>query len=461
MKWCLLCGLILASVWPARAEERPSVCVIAIREDITHNTLFLIQRGLREAAAQRAAALVLDMETNGGRVDTTEKIIKLLERTPLPSATYVNTKAYSAGAFISAATDKIYMAPGSVIGAATPVMLIPGQGVQELPKSYEEKIGSAMRALIRATAQHKGHASDVFEAMVDADIELTRDGTVISPKGKLLTLTNDEAARRYGDPPTPLLSAGTIGSLDDVITTFGYTNAVVTTVEPHGFEVLARWITTISPLLIMIGMAAIYFELKTPGLGIPTVIAVIAFSLYFLGFFIAGLAGQEELVLFAVGLALLLVEIFVLPGFGVAGVSGIGLILVSLLMAMVEKWPGAPMLTWPDLEIPVLRVAGGFVGSVVVMFILGRYLPQSTLFRKMELAAATSSTDGYTTAAHAPTPLLHATGIADTQLRPSGKGRFGDQIVDVVTEGDLIEKGTPIKVSAVQGSRVVVTRVTG
>ncbi|MCG3150379.1 MAG: hypothetical protein PCFJNLEI_03863 [Verrucomicrobiae bacterium] len=461
MKRLMLPVLLLAVALPGWvfAADRPTVCVIAIREDITHNTLFLVQRGLREAAAIRATALVLDMETNGGRVDITEKIIKLLEQSPYKTATYVNSKAYSAGAFIAAATDKIYMAPGSVIGAATPVMLIPGQGVQELPKSYEEKIGSAMRALIRATAQQNGHDAEVFEAMVDADIELSRDGTTISPKGKLLTLTNDEAARAFGEPPKPLLSAGTLKSLDELFPTFGYTNAAVTTVEPHGFEVLGRWISLASPLLIMIGMAAIYFEMKTPGLGIPTVVAVIAFAIYFLGFFVAGLAGQEEIVLFAIGLALLLVEIFVLPGFGIAGISGIALILVSLLMAMVERWPGAPMITWPELEIPVLRVAGGFVGSVIIMLLLGKYLPQTSLFQKLELSTSTSVAAGYTTSAGTAASLLNATGTAETQLRPSGKGRFGSQLVDVITEGDLIEKGAVIRITEVHGSRVVVTRV--
>jgi len=153
------------------------------------------------------------------------------------------------------------------------------------------------------------------------------------------------------------------------------------------------------------------------------------------------------------------VEIFVIPGFGVAGVAGIGLILASLLMAMVERWPGTPSLGWPEFEVPILRVAAGFVGSVVVMVLLGRYLPQTTLFRKFELSASTSAAEGYTTSTGAAAALLNTAGIAETQLRPSGKGRFGDQLVDVVTEGDLIEKGTAIKIIQVQGSRVVVTRV--
>ena len=170
---------------PSRADEASSktVCVLTIHEDITRNTVYLIRRGLRDAEEKRAAALVLDMQTNGGRVDATEEIIRLLENAPMKTYTFVNDKAYSAGAYIAAATDKIFMSPGSVIGAATPVIL--GEsGVQELPKSYEEKLSSAMRARIRATAQEKGYNPDVFEAMVDAGLAASRGGRLYSPRGE-------------------------------------------------------------------------------------------------------------------------------------------------------------------------------------------------------------------------------------------------------------------------------------
>jgi membrane-bound serine protease (ClpP class) len=451
--------LLLSLPTALPASEANAVVVIQIHEDITHNTLFLVRRGLKEAAAKKADAIVLDMDTNGGAVSTTEEIIRLLERAPLKTYTYVNLKAYSAGAFIAAATDKIFMGPGSVIGAATPVMLIPGQGIQDLPKSYEEKLGSAMRALIRATAQQKGHNADVFEAMVDRDRGLEMHGEEICPKGKLLTLTSEEAARKYGDPPQPLLSAGTVNSLDELLAEVGLTGATVATVKPYGFEVAARWITMLSPLLIMIGMIAIYLEMKTPGIGVPALVAAICFGIYFLGFFVAGLAGWEEAVLFVVGAALLAVEVFVLPGFGIVGALGIACILVALVMAMVGHMPGTPAWPgWPQLQIPVIKVLGGFAGASIAAWILGRYLPKTALFRKLELTAATSAAAGYTASAGSAKSLLGETGVAETMLRPAGKGRFGDQLVDVVTEGDLIEKGVPIKIVLVEGSRVVVTR---
>src|SRR5881296_3333764 len=282
MRSVLMAWLLL---WPValRAGDGQTVFVIDVREDITHNTLFLLRRGLHEAAAKNARAVILDMETNGGRVDVTEEIIQLLEHATVKTYTYVNPKAFSAGAYIAAATDKIYMAPGSVIGAATPLMLGP-DGVATLPKAVEEKMNSAMRALVRATAQQKGHNPDVFEAMVDADRGLTINGKEITPKGKLLTLTSEEARQLYGTPAKPLLSAGTVKTLDELLAKVNLAGATVEHVKPYGFEVAARWITVISPLLIMVGLVAIYLELKAPGLGVPTVVAVICFGIYFAGF---------------------------------------------------------------------------------------------------------------------------------------------------------------------------------
>ena len=345
----------------ATPPETPTVFVVELREGITHNTMYLIRRAMNEAAATKATAVVLDMETNGGRVDATEEIIKLLEHSPAKTYTFVNTKAYSAGAFIAAATDHIYMAPGSVIGAATPVLITPGSGVQEVPKSHQEKITSAMRALMRATAQAKGHNPDVFEAMVDADLGLKIGDKEICPKGKLLTLTNEEAARKYGQPPKPLLSAGTITSLPDVLEKIGLAKAKIVTVKPYGFEVLARWITVLSPLLILVGFVAIWVELKAPGLGLPALVAVTCFGIFFFGYFAAGLAGWEEMALFALGVALLALEIFVIPGFGAAGIGGILAIAAALMLAMVERWPGSTWPTWDQWHVAArtLRIRFG------------------------------------------------------------------------------------------------------
>lgn len=448
----ILC-LALAAL-PVGATTNGPVCVVTVREDISHNTLFLIRRAVREAAAQDAAALIVELDTNGGRVDATEDIIRTLEHAPFKTFAFVNQKAYSAGAFIAAGTDKIFMAPGSVIGAATPVMMMPGQGVQALPKSYEEKISSAMRALIRSTAQQNGHNPDVFEAMVDADAGLVMDGKTITEKGKLLTLTDQEAARVYGLPARALLSAGTVKSVDELLGKVGLAGAGTFTVAPFGFEVLGRWISAIAPLLILVGMVAIYIEIKTPGIGVPALVAVVCFGLYFIGNYAAGLAGWEDVVLFIIGVGLLAAEVFVIPGFGVVGVLGILFVLASLVLGMTQRLPGTPLWPqWADVQWPLLKVAFSFSGSVVVMALLARWLPETRLFKRVEL-----TTTSPVPAAVSGVPV-GATGVAETMLRPAGKGRFGEALVDVVTEGDLIEKGAAIRVAEVAGNRVVVRRV--
>jgi membrane-bound serine protease (ClpP class) len=284
-------------------------------------------------------------------------------------------------------------------------------------------------------------------------------GQVIVAKGKLLTLTNREAAQAYGTPARPLLSAGTVGSLAEMLANVGLAGGTVTRVAPFGFERLARWITTISPLLILIGFLAIWVELTHPGLLLPALVAVICFGLYFLGYFAAGLAGWEVVALFVVGVALLGVEFVLFPGHFLSAALGTVAVVAALVLAMTGWWPGGSQWPdWPQLELPLMKVFGGLIGAVGGAAILSRYLPRSPLFHRMELRAATNTAEGYSSASGAAVTMIGRTGVAETNLRPAGSGRFADRLVDVVTEGDLIERGAPIKIVAVEGARVVVAR---
>jgi membrane-bound serine protease (ClpP class) len=452
---------ILSASMPLTAKEAANdiVYVISVKEDISRSTVYLVRRGLNEAAAAGARAVVVDMDTFGGRVDSAESIMKLLNRAPSPVYTYVDTKAISAGALISAATDKIYMAPGSVIGDAAPIMVTPGEGAKDVPPTLKEKMNSGLRALVRSVAQENGHNPEVFEAMIDPDLELKIGDKMICEKGRLLTLTHKEAEQLVGDPPKSLLSAGTKDSLDAVLKAAHLDGMELRKVEPHGFEVLARWIEPIAPLLIGLGFLAIIIEFYTPGIGIPSIGAAICFGIFFIGYFAAGLAGWEDVALFVIGLVLLAIEVFVIPGFGVVGILGIGLILTSLLMTMTERWPGGPILpAVPDLVPPLMNLGIGIVVAAVAGVIVVRYLPRTTLFKGLELATELNAKQGFSSGGNEWDHLVGATGVAETALRPSGKGRFDGQYVDVATDGDLIDKGTAIRITRVEGSRVYVDR---
>ncbi|HEX4645969.1 MAG TPA: ATP-dependent Clp protease proteolytic subunit, partial [Verrucomicrobiae bacterium] len=240
------------------------VYILPILANIEPPLVYLVRRGVKEAFAAKADLLVLDMKTNGGRLDVTEEIIDIINNFKGETATYVNDRAFSAGAFIAVATRKIYMAPESVIGAAAPIMMSPGgTGVQDMPSTVEVKMNSAVRALVRRVAEKNGYNVDVIEAMIDKNKELVIDGKVLNKKGDILTLTNTEAEREYGDPAKPLLSSGTVGSLEGLLEKLGYGGAERVTIKPTGMETIGTWINAISPVLLIIGIIGIYIELKT------------------------------------------------------------------------------------------------------------------------------------------------------------------------------------------------------
>lgn len=467
-KWFMLAAAVLTGLAApslARGPEVPGtlaakkVYVLPIREDIMPPLVYVVRRGVKEAMEAKADVLVLDMETNGGRGDVTEEIIGIIAKFPGQTVAFVNKKAFSAGAFIGFATQKIYMAPQSVIGAAAPVMAAPGGGVQEIGGTMEIKISSAMSALVRANAEKNGHNPAVADAMVKKTSELKLDDKVINEKGQILTLTDQEAAREYGKPGKPLLSAGTVENVEALLKKLNLGTAQMKRIEPSGMEKLASWINTIAPVLLIIGIAGIYIEFKTPGFGLPGIIGICAFAVYFFGGYVAGLTGLEWVAMFIVGIALVVLELFFFPGTLVLGLTGFGLILVSLVMAMVDLYPGAPSLpTLPQLTVPLNDLALAAVGSVAAILVLSRVLPRTSFYPALVSQGATAM---QTEAAIAATQQKHLgqVGVALSTLRPGGKAQFGDEILDVVTEGDLIEPGRKVRVIGSSGHEAVVEAV--
>jgi membrane-bound serine protease (ClpP class) len=459
-------GLVWSGAWagPEGAEltaPPQRVYVVPVQGDIMPPLTYVVRRGVKEAMEAKADVLVLDMDTNGGRVDVTEEILEIVGRFPGKTITYVNTKAFSAGAFIAVGTSEIYMADEAVIGAAAPMMVVPGGGPTALPESVEAKMTSGIKAMIRAKAERHGHNVDVIEAMIDRNKELVVDGVILNPKGQILTLTASEAVREYGDPPKPLLSAGTYSSLDAMLEGLGYGAAQRVEIRPTGAEQLAFWLNAISPLLLALGLVGIYLEFKTPGFGVPGAAAISALLLYFLGTYIAGLSGIEWIGVFALGLILIALEIFLFPGTLALGMTGAGLLLVSLVMAAADWYPGMPRIpSLPQLHVPLRNLAISGVLAVVAIWVLGMVLPKTPAYA-IFVSQGTSGLRTDERRTQERMTQVGREGVAMSVLRPGGKGLFGDEILDVVTRGEMVPRGARLRIIAHSGPESVVEEIVG
>jgi membrane-bound serine protease (ClpP class) len=395
------------------------------------------------------------MNTYGGRLDAAGDISGALKRTTIPTYTFINTNAGSAGSLIALATRHIYMSPVSAIGAAAPVLA----GGGDLTGTEKDKTLSYWSALVRNSATRNGHNPDIGEAFMDKEKEVKIGERVVHAKGTLLTLNAQEATENINGKP--LLADGIADSVEDLAKKAGLKGALVA-IEPSGFERLAFWITAFAPLLLLLGIICAYLEFKMPGVSMPGILAAICFALFFAGHYLAGLAGWEVVALFVLGVLFVLIEIlFFAHSTIIFGVVGVFLMLASLLWAMIDRYPGETFFPTGDmLAIPLRNLFFTLVAATLVIMVLARYLPKTNLYRRFALM--TTNPPGPSLAGP---PREFATavdltpgmqGTAQTMLRPSGKGRFADHVVDVVTEGEFISAETPITVIQKDGMRVVV-----
>lgn len=430
------------------SARKPLVYQIPIKEQIEPALLYVVRRGVIEAKKEKADAVVFVMDTPGGGVKEAREIISLIGQIDVPVYTFVEKDAYSAGAIIALATKHIYMAPGGVIGAATPLMMSPFGGVEKMPEAIEEKMTSAVAALVRAAAEQGGHDPQLGEAMVRRELGYTVGTNVLSKAGELLTLTASEAEG--------ILSEGTVKDVAAMLEKAGLPDAEIKTLEVTPAERIARFIAAFAPILLMIGLGGIYIEIKTPGFGLPGILGTAALVLFFFGHHLAGLAGMEDVIIFIIGFTLLFLEVFVVPGFGVLGISGIALILVSLLNAMTWKVPGHFWPTFNDgtLQHAIGTLALGLTGTAVAGYLAGKYLPASRVFRPMLI----DQQSGNSTAQEV-SNLTGKTGVAEMNLHPAGRALFGDDRVNVITRGEFIGKGSAVRVIETQGNRIVVEKI--
>jgi membrane-bound serine protease (ClpP class) len=441
------------------AKEDDLIYVIPVRGQISRGLVYVVRRGINEAKSKHAGAMVFVMDTPGGRLDATTEIVRMLLNIDLPTYTFVEGQAFSAGSMIALSTDHIYMAPGSVIGAATPVMMSPMGGTEEMPEAFEEKSMSAVSALIRSAAQQKGHNPQLAEAFVRKDKQFKIGEKIISPKGELLTLTNKEAAQKIGKQNQPLLSEGTVKTFDKFLEKIGRTSENCITIKVTGAEKIARLISTFSFLLLAGGLLGVYIEFKTPGFGFPGIIGVLCLLIFFWGHHIAGLAGMEDLLIFTAGVILLLIELLFIPGFGITGFSGLFLILFGLLSAMmphIHDFTWSFLSTW-NFQKPFLVFASALILAGLAVYFLTPYLSESKILSRIVLNDSISREKGYEGSAKQDN-LIGLPGRAATQLHPAGKGEFGEKYLDVVTRGEFFDVDTPIRITEVHGRRIIVDK---
>ncbi len=462
IRWVLLFLLFTGMGGTLRAAEqkigRGDVVVVPLKGEISPALVLFLRRAVKEAENAGAAALIFEMNTYGGELDAAEQMTTVLNHITIPTYTFINTNAGSAGAIVALSTKHIYMAPVSAIGAAAPIQ----SSGEDLPATAKEKTISYFSALIRGAAQRNGHNPNIAEAFMNKEKEVKIGDRVVHAKGSLLSLNAQEATEKINGKP--LLADGVADSVADVMRQANLKGESVS-LNPTGFEQLAFWITKLAPLLLLGGIIGAYIEFKIPGFGLAGIASIICFALFFLGHYFAGLAGWEVVGLFVLGVILVIVEVLF---FGhstiIVGVAGAFLMLGSLLWAMADRYPGQKFFPIGNtFAVPLLNLAIALVGALLVGWLLARYLPRTSIYRRFALISSNPPGPSLTGAPREfATALALApgmSGVALTTLRPSGKARFDTHVVDVITGGEFISAETAISVVQTDGMRVVVKAV--
>lgn len=422
-----------------------------------------MKRTLGLCNEEGAEAVIFDLDTPGGLAwDTITLMMKDLQNLKTRSFAFVNTRAISAGALIAMATDGIYMAPASAIGASTPVT---GNG-ESLGDAERAKMNSAFLGMVRTVVREKGHDVRIAEGMIDMDRGLTINGRVIIPKGEIVTLDSEQATMLVDGKP--LLAKGIAKNIDEIKQRESLKGDVIVA-EPTGFEWIAIWVTRYAAILILVGLAGGYLEMQTPGFGIPGFIALGAFALFFFGHYVAGsLAGQETAVvsvIFLLGIVLIAVELFAAPGTILPGVLGFGCVMVALVYAM-SGWevapagddaPGGIGPSIAPYAVGLRNFALGGGGAIILITLLALWLPVLRPFRALVLHSAAGGTLLDAPAMQAAVRAVAGeAGITRSALRPYGSVEIGGRVVEAMVEGGYLNNGTPIRVREVRGEKIIV-----
>lgn len=430
---------------------------IDLKKNVGSTTWIYIQKGFEEARKANANIIIIEMNTYGGEVSFADSIRTKILNSDIPVIVFIDNNAASAGALISLACDKIYMSQAATIGAASVV----DQTGQKLPDKYQ----SYMRATMRATAE--AHGKDTVVTGNDTVVKWKRDPLIaeamvdertvvpnVADSGKILTFTTQEALK-YG------YCDGTAENIREIIKKeSGNQPYELVKFKPTTWDNIKGFLMSpiLQGILIMLIIGGIYFELQSPGIGFALGVAITAAVLYFAPLYIDGLAANWEIILFIIGLILIAFEIFVIPGFGISGISGIALVVTGLILSLLNNvnfdfepvHPG-------DTGKAILTVIGGLTLGFGLILYLSSKIGSKGLFRKLALETTLENKEGYVGVSLEADNLVGKTGVASTVLRPSGKVKVDGKVYDAVSvNGEFIEKGIQVIIVRYETGQVYV-----
>lgn len=387
-----------------------------------------IERSLDKAYRIGAKKVVLEIDTPGGLIASAQQIKSLVFTGKIPTVAFVSGEAKSAGVLVALAAEKIYMSPAASIGAAEPV-----------PNT--EKVRASWRSDLESAAEARGRRADIVAAMVDRNIVIEN----VKKKGEILSLSANRAVELG-------IADQTVKTRNDLLTVLAQKDGVyyqAVDITPGWGETMAWWIINpfVSPILLLLGFAGLIMEAFTPGWGLGGTIGLIAFSLFFGGHMMAGVTGWLAIFVFALGVLAILLEIFVIPGFGAAGIIGLGLVVWGIFLASTSALQA------------IISLIVAALGSIALMYIMIKVLGRRGMWTKLILGTKLDSASGYNSSKKGLEKYLGLTGTALTPLRPAGNATLAGDRVDVVSEGGFITKGATVKVILVEGTRVVVRQV--
>jgi len=438
--FCTLSFVLNAQVQTVGPMPKATIYQLDITEDIYPATWRKVEKAVNEAEALDVAYFIINLNTYGGAVDAADSIRTKILNAKIPTIVYINNNAASAGALISLACDSIYMSPGAKIGAVTVV----NQSGAEMPDKYQ----SYMRATMRATAEVQGRDPQIAEAMVDESINIP--GIIDSTK--TLTFTVNEAIR-YD------YCEGEFPSMEDVLKHLNVADYEKVIYKESLMDKLVGWLINpfVQSFLLFILVWGIFFELKTPGVGFPIAAALVAAVLYFAPSYLEGLAQNWEILLFIVGIILVALEIFVVPGLGVTGAAGLAFIICGLVLSTINNnvfdFSG---ISSAESFKAIAIVAVPFIFGLVLLLTMSTKLVEAGYFKRVALNTSQESSAGYTVEQKALSFLVGKTGSAVTPLKPSGKVDISGEVYDAITEGEWINRNEIVYIKGYQSSYLIV-----